>query len=274
MAVLVTKLALAPAFVVLVSLAVRRFGPRIGGLFGGLPVVAGPILFIYALDHGEAFAAEAATNSLVALIALTAFVVTVARLGPRFGAFWSVVVGWGVFLSVGALVAQPGLAPVPGLAVTLASFVVGLAATPRPEPGRTPDAPQRPKHDLLLRAGVAATMVLALTSVASRLGPAASGILAPFPTITSVLAGFATAHETRATALHLLRNMIRGFWSFAAFLFTVATTVEPLGTAGGFLAAIAATVAVQTALLLWDLRTAAQLRAGAASAARPALQSD
>lgn len=256
MAVLLTKLALAPAFVVLVSIAVRRFGPRVGGLFGGLPVVAGPILFIYALDHGDAFAAEAAANSLVALVALTAFVVTVAQLGPRLGAVRSVVVGWGVFLTVGALVAQPAFAPLPGLALTLAAFLLGLAAMPRPAPGETPGPPQRPKHDLALRAGVAATMVLALTSVASRLGPVASGILAPFPTITSVLAGFATAHETRATTLHLLRNMIRGFWSFAAFLFTVAVAVEPLGTAGGFLAAIAATVAVQAALLLWDFHRA------------------
>lgn len=254
MAILLTKLALAPAFVVLVSLAVRRFGPRVGGLFGGLPVVAGPILFIYALEHGEAFAAEAATNSLVALVALTAFVVTVARLGPRAGAIGSVVVGWGVFLAVGAVVAQPEFVPIPGLVLTLAAFVVGLASVPRPAPGETPETPQRPRHDLLIRGSVAGAMVLALTSIAGRLGPTASGILAPFPIITSVLAGFATAHETRATTLQLLRNMIRGFWSFAAFLFTVATTVEPLGTAGGFLAAIAATLAVQVALLLSDLR--------------------
>lgn len=256
MAVLLAKLALAPGFVVLVSLAVRRFGPRIGGLFGGLPVVAGPILFILALEHGEAFAADAATNSLVALIALTAFVVTVARLGPQFGAVGSVVAGWGVFLAVGALVAQPGFAPLPGLAVTLASFVVGLAALPRPATGEAPEPPQRPRHDLLIRGSVAAAMVLALTSVAGRLGPTASGILAPFPIITSVLAGFATAHDARATTLQLLRNMIRGFWSFAAFLFTVATTVEPLGVAGGFSAAIAATVAIQAGLLLWDVRFA------------------
>lgn len=272
MAILLPKLLLAPAFVVLVSLAVRRFGPRIGGLFGGLPVVAGPILFIYALDHGEAFAAEAAANSLVALIALTAFVVTVARLGPSSGAIGSVVLGWGVFLAVGALVAQPGFAPLPGLIVTLASFVVGLAVMPQPAPGETAEAPRRPKHDLVLRGGVAAAMVLALTSVASRLGPTASGILAPFPTITSVLAGFATAHETRATTLHLLRNMIRGFWSFAAFLFTVATTIEPFGTAGGFVAAIGATVAVQAGLLLWDLRRAAAAPDSAPVRTGPALQ--
>ena len=245
----------------LVSLAVRRFGPRVGGLFGGLPVVAGPILLIYALEHGDAFAAEAAANSLVALVALTAFVLTVAFQGPRLGAVGSVVLGWGVFLAVGALVAVPAFSPVPGLVLDCVAFALALVVFPRPDPGEAPETPQRPKHDLALRAGVAASMVLALTSVASKLGPAASGILAPFPTITSVLAGFATAHETRATTLNLLRNMVRGFSSFAGFLFTVAVTVEPWGTAPAFLAAIAVTVAVQAALLLWDLRARPQLAA-------------
>ena len=53
MTLLAVKLLLAPMFVVGASLTARRFGPRIGGLVGGLPVVAGPILLAYALAHGE-----------------------------------------------------------------------------------------------------------------------------------------------------------------------------------------------------------------------------
>src|ERR1700719_3836701 len=56
---LAAKLLLAPSFVVGASLAARRFGPRVGGLIGGLPVVAGPILLAYALAHGRSFAAGA-----------------------------------------------------------------------------------------------------------------------------------------------------------------------------------------------------------------------
>ncbi len=254
MSILLAKLALAPAFVVLVSLVARRFGPRIGGLFGGLPVVAGPILFIYALEQGEAFAAEAATNSLAALVALSAFVLTVAFLGPRLGAVGSVVLGWGVFLAVGAAVSVPSFVPAAALALCAVAFAAALAVFPHPAAGEAPEPPQRPKHDLALRGSVAAAMVFALTSVAAHLGPTASGILAPFPIITSVLAGFSTAHETRATTLQLLRNMVRGFYAFAGFLFTVAVSVEPLGTAAAFIAAIAVTVAVQATFLLWDLR--------------------
>lgn len=258
MTILLTKLALAPAFVVLISLAVRRFGPRVGGVFGGLPVVAGPILFVYALEQGEVFAAEAAANSLAALVALTAFVVAVGFLGPRVGAVWSVVLGWVVFGGLAALLAALSLPPVAGLAASITAFLVGLAVVPRPAPGEHPGVPQRPRHDLLLRGGVAAAMVLMLTSLSERLGPAASGVLAPFPTITSVLTGFAIAHETRATTLYLLRNMIRGFYSFAAFLFTLAVALEPWGAAAAFVAAIGVTLAVQVVLLLTGERVPAK----------------
>ena len=79
-ATLAVKVLLAPSFVVGASLAARRFGPRIGGLVAGLPVVAGPILLVYALTHGAAFAADAAAGTLLGLISLTAFVVVYGRL--------------------------------------------------------------------------------------------------------------------------------------------------------------------------------------------------
>jgi len=59
-ATLAVKVLLAPSFVVGASLAARRFGPRIGGLVGGLPLVASPILLVYALTDGRVFAAGAA----------------------------------------------------------------------------------------------------------------------------------------------------------------------------------------------------------------------
>src|ERR1700689_1886862 len=87
MALLAVKLLLAPNFVVSASLAARRFGPRIGGLVGGLPVVAGPIVLAYALAHGNGFAADVADGTLLGLVSLIAFVVVYGRLsrGVRWG---------------------------------------------------------------------------------------------------------------------------------------------------------------------------------------------
>lgn len=233
----------------MITLAVRRFGSRVGGILGGLPVVAGPILFIYALEQGTAFAGDAAANSLAALVALATFLVVVAFAAPAHGAARSVLLGWVAFLGVAGLVVWIDPPPVVGLAAATGAFALSLRLVPHPDPFAIATAPGRPRFDLSLRAGVAAVMVLVLTSAAEHLGPAASGVLAPFPTLTSVLVGFAVAHETRATTLNLIRNMLRGFFSFAACLFTLAVTLEPWGIAPAFIAAIAATVAVQVTLL-------------------------
>ena len=67
------KLLLAPALVVLSSLAARRWGPRLGGILVTIPIVAGPILLIIALEHGGTFAAQAATFATAANVALAVF---------------------------------------------------------------------------------------------------------------------------------------------------------------------------------------------------------
>jgi uncharacterized membrane protein (GlpM family) len=247
--ILLVKLLLAPACVVAVSLAARHWGPRIGGVLGGLPVVAGPILFVLALDHGVEFGADAAANTLAALVALTAFVVAVAHLSARFGALASVMLGWLVFLAVAAVLGAIDVPPAVGLPLTFGVFALAGFALPRPDPNEPPGFPSRPPHDLLIRALVAAGLVLVITTASASLGANFSGVLAPFPTITSVLVGFSIAHDPRPMTMQLLRGMFRGFFSFAVFCFTVAVTLEPWGTAPSFLAAIAATAAVQLAIL-------------------------
>ena len=81
--VLAVKALLAPTFVVGASMTARRFGSWIGGVVGGLPVVAGPILLVYALIHGRIFAQHAAAGTLLGLLSLTAFVIIYGRLASR-----------------------------------------------------------------------------------------------------------------------------------------------------------------------------------------------
>ncbi|MBO9532571.1 MAG: hypothetical protein J7513_06340 [Solirubrobacteraceae bacterium] len=248
MAVLLCKLALAPTFVVLVSVIARRFGPRIGGVVGGLPVVAGPILLVLALQRDDAFAAEAARLSVLALAGLSAFVVIAARAPAAWHACGAVLVGWAAFLAIGALVTMLDLplaaAAIASAAVFAAGLHWGIPAVPH-----VTSAASRPPHDLLLRAVTAMVMVVAVTSASGALGPAWSGVLAPFPTVTSVLAGFSLAHDPRPTTQRLLRSMLIGFFSFAAFLATIAATLEPWGTVPAFLAALAVTAAMQAVML-------------------------
>jgi len=243
-ALLAVKLLLAPAFVVGASLAGRRFGIHVGGLIGGLPVVAGPILLVYALAHGRSFTAGAAAGTLLGLVSLIAFVVVYGRLAGRWSWSASMLAGWLAFAL--ATVAFSAVSPPLGVALGLAtlSLMLGLAALPRPgAQAREHAAP--PSWDLPLRAACAAALVLALTALAGWLGPQLSGLLAPFPVITTVLATFTHAQRGTDELLRLLRGLVSGFGAFALFCFSLALALRHLDTAEAFVLASALALLVQ-----------------------------
>jgi hypothetical protein len=218
---------MAPAFVVGASLTARRFGPRVGGLVGGLPVVGGPILLVLAVVHDDAFAARAASASLLGLISLAAFVVTYGSLARRASWPLALAASWTAFLALTALFAlltsAVHIPPTVGLLMAFASFVAARAVLPHAvaDPAAAP-APPPPAWDLPVRALCAAAMVLTITSASSGLGPRVSGLLAPSPIITSVLAAFTHAQAGPEPTLRLLRGMLTGFFTFALFCFAVA----------------------------------------------------
>ncbi|HEY4096994.1 MAG TPA: hypothetical protein VGM33_15845 [Baekduia sp.] len=250
MGVLALKLLLAPSFVVGASLIARRLGPRIGGLVGGLPVVAGPILLVLALVHGRGFGADAARASLLGLVSLTACVVTYGRLCATRPWTVALPLGWAAFLATTAVASLLDVSSGVALALALAAFVAGWAALPAaPPPAATTTKSPPPSWDLPVRAGCAAAMVLALTGVAAGLGPELSGLLAPFPIITSVLAAFTHAQRGPADTVRLLRGMLVGFVAFALFCFVAAAVLPSTTVLVAFAAASAVAVLTQTAML-------------------------
>jgi len=245
---LAVKLLLAPGFVVGASLVARRYGIQVGGLVGGLPVVAGPILLVYALAHGRDFAAGAAAGTLLGLVSLIAFVVVYGRLAGRLSWGASMLAGWLAFALATAIFGT--LSPPLGVALVLAALALGLglAWVPRPRAGALAQhAP--PAWDLPLRAACALALVLALTAVAGWLGPQLSGLLAPFPVITTVLATFTHAQRGNDELLRLLRGLISGFGAFALFCFTLAISLHSLHTGAAFALATALALLTQTLVL-------------------------
>lgn len=256
MTLLAAKILLAPLFVVAVSLTGRRWGVAVAGLLGGLPVVAGPILLVETLLHGRDFGADAAAGTLLGLAALTAFVVVYGRVAAAAGPAASVLCGWTAFLLSVAVLSPVQPPPVVSLALVAACFALGMRALP-PGPDRPPAAAP-PWWDLPARALAAMSLVLALTAVSGALGPHLSGLLAPFPIITSVLAVFTHVHGGTAQVDTLLRNFLLGFYGFAVFCFVLAISLPSLATAPAFGLATAAALAVQatTSLLRSRLQPA------------------
>lgn len=249
MILLAAKLLLSPLGVVAVSWTGRRWGMAVAGVVGGFPVVCGPILLVETLLHGRDFGADAAAGALLGLAALTAFVVVYGRVAALAGPLPSVLCGWAAFLlCVGAL---STVSPPPALSLALvgAGFAFGLRLLP-PAPETTPAAATPSWWDLPARALAALALLLALTGVSGALGPHLSGLLAPFPIITSVLAVFTHGHGGTAPLILLLRSFLIGFYSFAGFCFTVAVALPALTAAAAFGLASLVAIAVQAAIFL------------------------
>jgi hypothetical protein len=243
MGVLAAKIVLAPAFVMGASIAARRYGARIGGLVGGLPVVAGPILLVFALDHGRIFAADASSSTLLGIVSLIAFIVVYARLASK--AHWgaSLILGWGAFFAMTLVLSAFSVPPAISLVCVLASVALALLALPRSD-DQSLSAITPPRWDLPLRAVSALALVLALTALAGQLGAKLSGLLAPFPVIASVLAVFTHALHGEEDLLRIMRGFVLGLVAYALFCFALAESLRSLSIAASF--AVAITVALTT----------------------------
>jgi hypothetical protein len=241
MSLLLLKLTLAPGLVTATTLAGRRWGPRMAGWLGGLPVVVAPILLAITLEHGRAFAADAAAGALLGLLSLTGFVLAYGWCARWMGWLPAAAIGWAAFLGATFVLDQVHVANWVALALVCASFAAAAVLLPR-APAETRSA--APRFDLLLRAAATAALVLLLTGLAGSLGPRLSGLLASFPVLATVLAAFTHVQEGPAAAAQLLRGFATGLVAFAVFCFSLAELLPAHGTAVAFLVSAAIAVAV------------------------------
>jgi hypothetical protein len=254
MRLLLVKLLLSPALVGAAWLAGRRFGPRVAGLLVALPIVAGPILFFYALEQGAAFAASAARSTLLGLVPLTAFCLVDAavarqlvRLPRRFAAPASLVSGWIAFLLLAALLRPVHLPAWACTAAGAAALVVGVALVPAVPPDGQPPLGHHPALELALRMAAAALLVTALTGLADSLGATWSGLLTPFPVASSVVVMGAHLADGPESLPETVRGFLLGLFGFVAFLTVLARGLGPLGVAGAFSVAVVASLAISAA---------------------------
>jgi hypothetical protein len=247
---LALKLVLVPGLVAGVTLGARRWGPRIGGWLTALPLVAGPTLLFLAMEQGEVFAARAALSTLVGLVGVAAFGVMYGWVALRYGWPASLLASWAAFVVVTVAAQAVTWTPLTALVATLLAFALGARLLPaeRGRPG--PFTP--PAWDLPLRMVGTMAVVLTVTTLADRLGPALSGAFTPFPVALAVLLVFAHAQEGAPLALRLLRSFFPAMWGFALFCLAVAVAMVPLGPALAFLLALVLQMVVH-GLVLWRM---------------------
>ena len=239
------KLLLVPSLIALVTLAGRRWGPAIAGWLSAFPIVAGPILLAIALEQGAAFAAVAAANTLMAVLAILVFSVAFARNARR-----------GMPRAMLAALLAYGVAVVVLQALTLplwAGFIAvlaGLVVAPMlfgPAPQEIP-ASGEPANDLPWRMLAGAVLALSVTYAASALGPRLSGLFAMFPVMSTVLVGFSHRANGPGFAVALLSGMIKGYVAFAVFCVTLSPLLRHQSIGTAFLLATGAALLVQLAM--------------------------
>jgi hypothetical protein len=242
--ILLLKLFFAPLLVVGSTLAGRRWGPEVAGILVALPIVAGPILFISYEQHGSDFGADAAASSLLGLVALAVFAVVFTRTASRFGWAATVVTSWIVVLAADFVLSAVHVTAFVALGCTLIATAAAMMFMPRKVPEVAAVTAQSPSWDLPARAVVTGILVLSVTTASSALGPHWTGLLAPFPVATSVVAAFVHAQNGYLVTARTMAGTLMGLFSFATFCFLVSVLVRPLGGAA-FVVGGAATVVVQ-----------------------------
>ena len=240
---LALKLLLVPAFVLLVSLAGRRYGPSMAGWLAGLPVVAGPILFFLAWEQGPVFAHGAAVLGLSAVAATVSFCLAYAHACRRLPWPLALAVSVGVWVVMALLLSA--LPPSPWLALAVAAVALLLAPHLSPQVAPIVAGREMGPVELAIRVAAGAALTLGVTLASERLGPVWSGLLAVFPVLTLVLAVFSHRGQGAAYTAALLRALVTGLYAFAAFCFVLAHTVPHVGVLAAFGAATLAALVAQ-----------------------------
>ena len=224
-----------PPLIAGVTMAVRKWGEGLGGWIGGFPWVAGPISFFIALEHGPTFAASTITSALLGSVGTMLFALVYATLSARLRWLPTVLLSYVAFFAVALLSLGRTIPLAAGVGLNLAVLTLVLYFFPKPK--SKAEFRKQPSWDIPLRMLVATLFVVALTQAADHLGPTWSGILTPFPIMTSTLAVFTHSQQGSDAAIRILYGLLLAGYGFVAFLVGVAWLVPimPIGAAYGIL---------------------------------------
>jgi hypothetical protein len=244
---LALKLFLAPVLIGMVSIAGRRWGPTVGGWLVSLPLTSAPVILFLAIEQGTAFASSAAQNTLMGIMSVASFCLVYYWFSFRFSWLISMLAGWVAFFAL-TFIEESVILPILFSFVIVTAFLT-VVLTGMPIDQSKDLAMIPPRWDTPLRMLVATAFVLSLTGAAAVLGPQLSGLLAPFPMFTTILAVFTHHLQGAHFARRLLRAVVAGSFTFVIFFLVISLLVNRWGIAVAFGLALLAALATHSASL-------------------------
>lgn len=257
LSILIIKLIATALVVILVSVAVGKLGPRLGGIIAGTPIVLGPGYFFMLQDWPADFIASAALATLHALMATLLFSLCFVLTAKRFSGVVSLGLATLCWIPAAYLFTYlPG-----GVTLAVLSYLVLLwvADTIRRALAlqHLAVATTSGWADLILRGLLAGILVSIATTLAAYSGPDLSGLLIGFPvgllTIGWTLYDRYGADVARATIAAAQKGML----SLVAFAATTALAVGQLPPMAVFFCALGTSLTVSASLFLvsqWRMR--------------------
>ncbi|PIE11557.1 MAG: hypothetical protein CSA70_10910 [Rhodobacterales bacterium] len=230
--------------VVGLSWIAERAGPKVAGVLAGYPHGIAIVLYFIGVEQGVGFAADAALFAMGGLAGNVVLAYVYARLAHAQtpgNVVLALLGSVAAFLAVALALRPLELNAWAASAVTLGAVVLVSALMRRVAQGGIARKPRIGMKEVVIRAALAAAIVLTLTGLAHVVGPVWAGLLAGFPVASMPL--FLIIHLEYGPAavgavigaypfglVCLLVYTGTVAWSFAAF-------GMGLGTAVGFVAA-------------------------------------
>jgi hypothetical protein len=245
------------------SLVAERVSPRVAGVLSGYPLGAAIALFFIGLEIGPQFAADSAVFTLAGLTASLAFVAAYyaasARCRGRAVAPATAAALAAYFAAAGVLqgvpFSLPGALLLPAASIPAFSYLfrhirnVAITRSVRFTPAV-----------MLLRASLAAAIILAITAAARVVGPAWAGVFSAFPTALFPLMLIVHLTYDKAHVHTIIKNFPLGLGSLIVYGCAVALGYPRLGVGWGTAVAFAAATAY---LVIYGATVARRRRRGA-----------
>lgn len=243
------KLLLMPPLIGGITVIARRWGTGFGGWIGGFPWVAGPISVFLAIEQGPAFAAASSVGALAGSVGTICFAFIYATVAQRFPWLPSVLMSYAAYFAVATLSRYVPL-NLPG-AFLLNILVLSVVLWKFPRPPVPVAASSPPRFDIPLRMAVATLFVLTLTQVANLLGADWSGLLTPFPILTSTLAVFTHVQQGPQQSARIVRGILTAGYGFSVFLALIGYLLPRFGIPATYALATAAAAVINLAVFRW-----------------------
>lgn len=214
-ALVALKITLVPLLIGAITLAGRRWGPAVAGWLSGLPVVAGPIMYFMALEHGAAFASRAIVGMLLGVFAMLGFLLGYAWASTRWSWRTSLCCALSAYFAAVALLHTLDVSTSAVAILVLCVLLLAPRLFPRAElRAIAPRAARRDfcAHDRRRDSGAGGDLLCRAS-----FGAQSSGLFSMFPVISTVLAVFCTASTAGEFTICLLRGIVFGWYAFVVF---------------------------------------------------------